>query len=93
VTTVLDVVRAAIPTADEALADHVLWGRTPYPCGPTSARAIYRAASALRRAGARGVALCEFCHRIARPGEWECESCDAALRHAARHRDDDVPTN
>ena len=45
-----DVIKAAIPGADEFVCDHVLWGRTPFPMGKVTARSLYRAASRLRRA-------------------------------------------
>jgi hypothetical protein len=84
------IVRAAIPGADDSLCEHILWGRTPFPCGEVWARDIYLAASRWRRAESRGVTLCEFCDRLANAGEYTCESCSAALARA-RERARDQP--
>lgn len=75
-----DIVRAAIPGADDGLCSHIAWGRTPYPFAPLQAKDFYRAASAYRRAKEHGLTLCEHCHRIAEPGQWECKRCGDALR-------------
>lgn len=82
-TTVDCIVRAAIPDADGALVSHIVWGRTCYPCGPVSARDLYRAASAWKRASVKGIQLCDFCHRIAAPGATTCETCFSALERIA----------
>lgn len=76
------IVRAAIPGAEDDVCEHVLWGMTPFPCGPITAQDIYRAASRLRRASAKGIRLCDWCHRIAMNG-WTCEVCQAALARAS----------
>lgn len=75
------VIRAAIPGADDSLCEYILWERTPFPCGPIWARDIYAAASRWRRADVRGVRLCEFCDRIAETG-LTCASCEAGLQRA-----------
>jgi hypothetical protein len=49
-TKIADVIKAAIPDADQSLCEHILWGRTPYPMGRVSARSLYQAASGFRRA-------------------------------------------
>ena len=82
-TTVAEIVRAAIPDADDAIVERVLWGRTPFPIGAVTARGIYRAASGLRRAEQKSVRLCDCCHRIAQAGDWTCASCSEALRRSA----------
>lgn len=77
-----DVVRAAIPNADAALVEHILWGRTPFPCGSVDARGLYQAAARLLRAERNGNCLCEMCDRLA--GEnGLCQSCASALRGMA----------
>ena len=75
---VLEIVRAAIPNADESLAEAIVWGRTPYPFAPVTAKSLYHAAYRWQRASKHGVQLCEFCDRPA-AGKWLCERCDAAL--------------
>ena len=76
---IAEIIQAAIPGADEAVCDHVLWGMTPYPCGQISAQSLYRAASRYRRAAANGRRLCELCDNLARDGAWTCQRCDDAL--------------
>lgn len=73
-----DCIRAAIPEADDALCDHIVWGRTPFPFAKLSARDFYRAASRFKRAQDRGVRLCDFCDNIAIDG-WNCNACNEAL--------------
>ena len=85
--TFAEVIRAAIPNADEATLDHVLWGRTPFPMGKVTARSLYKAASAFRRACEHGVQLCDFCDRPAVKGCWTCERCAAALSPTANQKD------
>lgn len=80
--TIVDVVQAAIPAADERIVSYVLWGRTPYPFVQPSARSIYKAASSLQRAATKGVRLCDWCHRVARPRRYTCAACAAALDDA-----------
>lgn len=70
------IIRGAIPQADEAICEHILWGRTPFPFAKVTAREIYKAADRFRRAGAHGIHLCEFCDRPAVDG-WNCEKCKA----------------
>lgn len=74
-----DVIRAAIPDADENLCEHVIWGRTPYPCRALSAKDIYRAAHRLKRATDAGRRLCDWCDRLAVQGSI-CNTCRSALR-------------
>jgi hypothetical protein len=64
-TTVAEVIRAAIPDASESVIDHVLWARTPYPAGAVRAKDLYQAASGFIRAHRKGRALCDFCERPA----------------------------
>lgn len=75
----VNVVMAAIPGADQDVAEHVLWSRTSYPAGSVSAREVFDAASRLRRATANGLRLCDFCDRVAREGRWTCVQCHQAL--------------
>jgi len=81
-TTIAEVIRAAIPTADESLCDHILWGRTAYPFLTLGAKDIYRAAYRWRRAHEHGLSLCDFCDRVAEPHEYICTHCREALARA-----------
>jgi hypothetical protein len=78
--TALDICRAAKPDADEGWADHILWGRTPFPMVRVTAQSLYKAASRQARAEIRGRVLCDFCDEIAMPGDGLCPKCDAVLR-------------
>ena len=77
-----EVIRAAIPDADEALVEHILWGRTPFPCGPVSALDIYRAASRFARAKRNGLELCDCCDRLVIKNHL-CASCRDGLEQAS----------
>ena len=74
-----DVVRAAIPDADQGMCEHIVWGRTPFPFKAVSARELYKAASRVQRAHRNGITLCMFCDNIAEAGDTECATCAAAL--------------
>ncbi len=87
-TTISTVIQAAIPNADEALCDHVLWGCTPFPCGPISAQMLYKAASRVGRAAKNKIQLCDFCPNKAETGKWECSRC-AAMFQKAREQEDE----
>lgn len=73
------IIKAAIPNADESLIEHILWGRTPFPMGKVTERSLYKAASGYRRACANHIRLCDFCEHPAMPDKWACERCDKAL--------------
>lgn len=78
------IVQAAIPNATDSVIAHVLWGRTPYPCGRITAQLLYRAASAWRRACEKGLRLCDFCHRVAEPDKWTCTQCREGFERCRR---------
>lgn len=44
-----DVIRAAIPNADESICEHILWGRTAFPFIPLTAKDIYRCYDSLNK--------------------------------------------
>mgnify|MGYP001614447862 CR=1 FL=1 len=73
------IIRAAIPEADDALCEHILWGRTPFPCSAISARSLYLAAHRYKRASANKIHLCDFCDNIAAPNDTVCSECGSAL--------------
>lgn len=79
------IIRAAIPDADDATCEAILWGRTPFPMGAITARSLYKAASGSVRAGRNGRQLCDWCNRIA-VNRWTCERCDAALSQGRDHQ-------
>ncbi len=74
-----EIIRKAFPGASAEFCEHVLWNRTPFPMGVITAKSIYQAASRLRRAGQNGLQLCDFCDRVVRPGQWNCDACEASL--------------
>lgn len=78
-TTAIDVVRAAIPGADENLCDFILWEMTPYPAGKITAQSLYKAASRFKRASENNVRLCDFCENRAEPGQYMCSRCSVAM--------------
>jgi hypothetical protein len=78
-----DCIRAAIPDADAAPCDHIVWGRTPFPVGAVTARDYYKAASRWKRAQDHGIRLCDFCDNIAVDG-WNCQACIDALGEKKR---------
>jgi len=77
--TILEIIQNAIPNANEELCEYIVWGRTPYPCVGLTAKALYKAASRLKRAIDNGNRLCDFCDRIATHGG-VCKKCDDALK-------------
>lgn len=79
-----EIVRRAIPTADDALCEHIVWGRTPFPCGAITARDLFYAALRWQRAMRSGRRLCEMCDRLAMRNDWLCRPCDEALQRARR---------
>lgn len=81
---VLEICRAAKADADEDWSQHILWGRTPFPCGSITAQSLYRAASGQARAERNGLVLCDLCEAIAAPGSSTCRQCDAALKQAGQ---------
>lgn len=74
-----EIVRAAIPGASSGLCEHILWGRTPFPCGTVTARDLYRAASGFHRAMVKKVQLCDFCERTVEDDAYLCGRCANAL--------------
>ena len=76
---VISIIKGVFPEATDADCEHILWGRTPYPFAPVTARDLYRAAMGLKRAGANGRRLCDYCANVAEQGRYECSQCRAAL--------------
>ena len=86
---VLDIVRAAIPNADAGLATAILWERTAFPVGAVTPRELYLAASRFRRAEDHGLVLCDFCDRTTPGAPGLCVRCSAVLSRAALNREAD----
>lgn len=84
--TVQEIVRLAIPEADDSLCEYVLWDRTAFPFEKVTPLRIYRAAYRLRVAGENGIRLCELCDNEAKPGTWTCKECEDALNGARERR-------
>ena len=76
------IIKAAIPHATDRLMDYIVWGRTPFPCGPVSAKQLYKAASGYQRATANNIILCEFCDNKAPTGKYACDRCESVLSKA-----------
>ena len=81
--TAAEIIRAAIPGADADLCEHILWARTPFPCGAVTAHSLYDAARQYKRATDNGRRLCDFCRNLAVPDNWACVACLRALGRAA----------
>ena len=74
-----EVVQKAIPDATKSIADHILWGMTPFPMGAVSVRSIYKAAARFKRAEANGIRLCDCCDNKAMPNGYYCQPCHDCL--------------
>lgn len=82
--TPIQVVQLAIPDASDELCDHILWARTPFPCGAITAQSLYKAARSWDRAQAKGIELCDFCHNRVPAGQrFLCERCSDGMRRAS----------
>ena len=78
--TPIQVIQLAIPGAPEELCDHIIWARTPFPCGKITAQSLYKAARSWDRAQAKGIELCDFCeNRVPAGQRFLCERCSSAL--------------
>jgi len=83
-TTALQIVRAAIPNASDSLCDHILWGRTGFPCfGKVTAQIVYKAAYRFKRASDKNMDLCDFCDRIATKNDL-CDVCRNSLTMSSK---------
>jgi hypothetical protein len=74
-----EIIRKAIPDANDDVCHHILWGRTAYPFKQLSARELYEAADRFKRASANHRRTCDFCDNLAVEHDWLCPSCLAAL--------------
>ena len=77
-----DIVRAAIPSADEDLCAHIILGRTGFPSfwkTDNPAREIYQAARRFSRAEANGRQLCDHCDNEVVGEIYVCLPCGIAL--------------
>jgi len=78
-TSVEQIVRAAIPGASDTDIEHVLWGRTPFPFTKLTPRSLFKAASGWRRACRSSRTLCDHCSNEAVKDGYECVRCREAL--------------
>ena len=76
--TFIELIKAAIPGCSDETAAYVLWNRTPFPFD-AEPKMLFKKARGYARACASGRQQCELCDNLARPGEWECQSCYDAL--------------
>lgn len=79
-----EIIRGAIPDAEDILCEHILWERTAYPFKKLSAQDIYKAASRFKRAHDNAIELCDFCDNIAIPDAYLCQRCRAAIDNAKK---------
>lgn len=76
-----DVIRAAIPDADEAMCDYILWDRTPFPFKQLTARELYKTAASFHRGQRAGITFCDLCPRPAVVHlSYLCIPCHRALQ-------------
>jgi len=79
-TTIHEIIRAAKPEASDEFCEHIIWGRTPYPVGRVTPKALYKAASGYVRAYRKNTRLCELCHRIVTDQKrYVCDRCESVL--------------
>ncbi len=73
--TTYQIMRKAIPDADDQLCEFIVWERTAYPLRKLTTRGLYKTARRWRRTKEKGLRLCELCDRIAILGDSLCERC------------------
>lgn len=76
------IIRSAIPNADDAIIDYILWERTPFPCRTQSARELYLAAYRQNRAWANEIQLCDLCDNKVTNDGHVCDKCRSLLDSA-----------
>ena len=76
------IIKAAIPDANDDIVEHILGGRTSFPMGKVTARDIYKAAYRYRRALRNHIRLCDFCDNVVSGDDWYCTSCAPAFSQA-----------
>jgi hypothetical protein len=86
-----EIIRKAIPGASDGLCEHVLWGRTPFPCGAITARSLYSAARRVKRAADHGHELCDLCDNVVTGDGFACDSCLSILEQCRKERDEVNP--
>ena len=77
--TIYDIIKAAIPNANDEICSYILWERTPYPVGKITARTLFSSARRYKRASDNNIQLCDFCDRIAETNKSVCSKCHKAL--------------
>jgi len=74
-----EIIKAAIPNADDETCSFILWARTPFPVGAITARSLFDSARRFKRASDKNIRLCDFCNRIAEDNRSVCAKCHKAL--------------
>ncbi len=90
-----EVVRKAIPDADDDLCSFIVWGRTGFPAfwkTDNPACEIFEAARRWLRATTNGRQLCEFCDRQITDGKDLCPSCAGILGYGSSPAERQVAT-
>lgn len=75
---IVDIIRNAIPNADDMLCEHILFSMTPYPIGRVTAQELYKASCRYIRAHNNNIELCLWCKNKATINGM-CIRCNTAL--------------
>ena len=76
------IIRAAIPEANESECDYILWNMTSFPFGNVTAKMLYKAASRTKRASNNNIMLCDLCDsKIDDDNGWVCQKCRGHLNN------------
>lgn len=79
---IYDVIRAAIPEADDNLCEWILWERTPFPFTLT-VRGLWTVSWRMKRVFDKGLKLCELCDRLAEEDNSLCKPCSKHFKERA----------
>jgi len=74
-----EIIKAAIPNADDELCEYIMWTRTSYPFDTITPKVLFSAARRFKRASDNKIKLCELCDRIADFDNCVCAKCHTAL--------------
>jgi len=69
------IIKGAIPDADDALCEYILWEKTSFPFGKLTAKILYKAASRVSRAHKNRIKLCDFCDNQTSGSDSVCRRC------------------
>lgn len=75
------IVAAAMPEANEAMTNYILWNRTAFPSEDITPKQLYKATNSYGRAVANNRRLCLFCDNEV-IGDSTCGKCDEDITDA-----------